>query len=169
MASTPRLITPIGGAPVDGSAVTFTWDAVSGARDYRLHIAGDDAFEQLVCALETGPTTLLTLLDMLPRDGSVFHWRVQALTAAGWQPWSSAEHFKAQTDQHVVASRTKQEAAVGQDAPPGAATPVAASAPTAAYQRGHTSKATMALFLAMMLVTFAATFASIAYIVFSAR
>ena len=159
--------------PVDGSAVTFSWIETPGALSYRLQVAADAGFTQVVYTLEAGLTTLFTLLEMLPQDGSMFHWRVQAQTASGPQPWSPAETFKARTDQHEIAFRTQQEAAAKQGAQPSAA--VQPGAPTQAapevelYQRGHTNKATMAFILAAMLFTFAATFAYIAYVVTSAQ
>ena len=166
----PRLVAPVGGVPVDGSAVMFSWAEVPGARDYRVEVAADADFEQVVCRLQTGPTTLFTLLEMLPEDGSVFHWRVQAQTAAGWQPWSTREQFRARTDQHEIAFREKQETAAKQGASRAAAsTTASAEAPTALYQVSHTSKGTMALILAIMLATFAATFAYIAYVVNTAQ
>ncbi len=158
--------------PVDGSAVSFSWTEAPGARNYRLQVAADASFEQVVCTLEAGATTLFTLLEMLPQDGSVFHWRVQAQTASGWQPWSLAETFKARTDQHEIAFRDKQETAAKKAAQPGivaqAGAPVEAAEPEL-YQVSRTSKGTMALILTIMLVTFAAIFIYMAYAVTSAQ
>lgn len=169
----PQPIAPVGGMPVDGSAVTFSWTEAPGALTYRLQVAADTGFEQVVCTLEAGSTTLFTLLEMLPQDGSVFHWRVQAQTALGWQPWSSPETFKARTDQHEIAFRAKQETAVRQGAPPSAVAqtgaPVEAAAEPELYQVGHTSKGTMALVLTVMLIAFAAIFTYMVYVVTSAQ
>ena len=168
----PQPIAPAGGIPVDGSAVTFSWTEARGALSYHLQVAADADFEQIVCTLEAGPTTLFTLLEMLPQDGSMFHWRVQAKTASGQQPWSPAQHFKARTDQHEIAFRSKQETAARQSTPARAtAQPEAPDdAPQAPlYQTSHTSKSTMVFFMLTMLVTFAATFAYIAYVVTSAQ
>ena len=167
----PQPVAPSGGMPVDGSAVSFSWTEAPGALNYRLQVAADAGFEQVVCTLETGPTTLFTLLEMLPEDGSVFHWRVQAQTASGWQPWSRAETFKARTDQHEIAFRASQETAAKKAAQPGAL--AQSGAPVEAepelYQIGRTSKGTMALILTIMLVTFAAIFIYMAYAVTSAQ
>ncbi len=164
----PRLVAPVGGMPVDGSAVTFTWIEAPGATDYRVEIATDEAFTAVIYSLQTGRTTVLTLLEMLPQDGSAFFWRVQAQTASGWQPWSKTEQFIGRTEQHEIAFRARQE---------GTASPSTAQAPSvgatiegaAPYQVGHTSKGTMAMFLAMMLVSFGLLFAFLAYVVNAAQ
>ena len=172
-ASAPSPIAPRGGIPVDGAAVTFSWTAAPGAHNYRLQVAADADFQQVVSILEAGPTTLCTLLEMLPQDGSVFHWRVQAQTTSGWQPWSPAEQFKARTDQHEIAFRAQQETAARHTAPPSAVARAEAPAEAAAelelYQVDHTGKGTIAFILAFMLVSFAAIFAYMTYIVTSAQ
>ncbi len=171
-AKAPQPVAPAGGMPVDGSAVSFSWTAAPGAQNYRLQVAADDAFEQVVCTLDSGPTTMCTLLEMLPQDGSVFHWRVQAQTASGWQPWSPAEQFKARTDQHEIAFREQQETATKRPAQPSAAAQAEASEAAAEpelYQVGYTSKGTMAFIMAFMIVTFAIIFAYMAYVVTSAQ
>ena len=172
MAQAPQPVAPTGGIPVDGSAVTFSWTEVPGAQNYRLQVAADTDFQQVVCTLETGPTTLCTLLEMLPEDGSVFSWRVQAQTASGWQPWSTGEHFKARTDQHEIAFRAQQEAAQP-SVPPSTAAQTEASARAvpelAPYQVGRTSKGAILLVMAVMLISFAAIFAYMAYVVTSAQ
>ena len=158
--------------PVDGSAVSFSWTEAPGARTYHLQVAADAGFEQVVFSLEAGQTTLFTLLEMLPQDGSVFHWRVQAQTASGWQPWSPAETFKARTDQHEIAFRDKQETAVKKASQPAAAqtgAPAEAAAELELYQVSHTNKGTMALILTIMLVTFAAICIYMVYAVTSAQ
>ena len=178
-ASAPHPVAPSGGMPVDGSAVTFSWTAAPGVRTYRLQVAAEADFKQVVCTLESGPTTLCTLLEMLPQDGSVFHWRVQAQTASGWQPWSPVAHFKARTDQHEIAFRTKHEAAAKHAAQPGtvaraepsthAAASVQAATEPELYQISRTSKGTIVLIMAFMLVSFAVVFAYMAYVVTSAQ
>lgn len=148
--SVPRLKTPVEHAPVDGTAVFFAWEAVPGALDYRLQVAGDDAFQKLLCVIETGETTVLTLYELLPEDDSVYYWRVQAKTPTGWQDWSPPASFKASTAQKAKAYQEQQLPSVEVGRMTRSADPEA----NAPYRVSYTSQRASALFFSIMLVSF---------------
>lgn len=101
LANVPDLVTPGTGAPVDGSAATFSWTPVMEASTYRIEIATSPAFDDVISTIDTGASTHLTVFEMLPEDGSMFYWRVRGRNADGWLPWSAPQPFEASTDQHV--------------------------------------------------------------------
>lgn len=105
----PEPITPQAGAPVDGPAATFSWTGIAEASAYRLEIATSPAFDDVVCAIDTGASTHLTVYEMLPEDGSMFYWRVRGRSADGWLPWTAPQPFEASTDQHVETYETARE------------------------------------------------------------
>lgn len=101
---------PTGGAPTDGRAAEFVWDAAPGATAYELQVARDADFDDPGLTVPVGDTTTLTLYDMLPEDGSTFFWRVRAALPNGdASAWSPAARFAAATDEDVIAHQAEQE------------------------------------------------------------
>lgn len=107
----PHLVTPTAEMPVEGHAATFGWQPVSGAAAYEIEWAQDTDFSAPLAHLNVGDTTLLTLYEMLPEDGTVHYWRVRALARGDWQPWSAPAGFTATTDEAALAYRNTQFAA----------------------------------------------------------
>jgi hypothetical protein len=106
----PEPIRPVAGAPVDGSAATFSWTDLPEATTYRLQIGSTPAFEDVICTVDAGRATQLTVFEMLPEDGSMFYWRVRGRGSEGWLPWSEPQPFEAATDEQVEAYAAAQEA-----------------------------------------------------------
>ncbi len=79
----PYLLEPREEAVVDGQAVTFRWEPVEGALDYRLEVAADTAFTQIVFEKTVAEATTLHVTDAFPPDEATFFWRVFARNAAG--------------------------------------------------------------------------------------
>lgn len=79
----PVLIEPREEAVVDGSQVTFSWKPIEGAREYRLQVAADPAFEEIVLDKTTSRQTSLDVTDAFPTDESTYYWRVVARDAEG--------------------------------------------------------------------------------------
>lgn len=154
--ASPTLLAPLDGMSVDGSAATFSWHAVPGAQDYRLQVAADNQFENIQCTVASGRTTLLTLLEMLPSNGSTFYWRVQGFAKGSWQPWSEPASFKASTDEQArldqeIASEASQVATT-------AAVDDAVDNDLPLYMVESTSKGQVALFMTIMIASFALLF-----------
>ncbi len=79
----PYLLEPREEAVVDGQAVTFRWEPAEGAIDYRLEVAADAAFAQVVFEKTVAGATTLRVADVFPTDEATFFWRVFARNAAG--------------------------------------------------------------------------------------
>lgn len=107
----PEPVAPAGGIPVDGHAASFSWQGVPGAEGYRVQVAVDAAFEQCYCDAEVGRTTLLTLMDTLPVDGTTCYWRVCAGRDGEADPWSAPAAFRAVGDEEAAAYEAAQAAA----------------------------------------------------------
>ncbi|MBD0290146.1 MAG: hypothetical protein ICV74_02725, partial [Thermoleophilia bacterium] len=93
----PRLLAPAPGAVLDGP-VTFRWAPVEGARRYRLQVARDANFSNLVEGGEvTTDSTAYTSSTTYPAD-TVLYWRVQADAEDGSNfvglSWSSPATFE---------------------------------------------------------------------------
>ena len=108
----PEPIQPVAGAPVDGSAATFSWHPVPGATRYRIEIGPSPGFDEDedTVLIDAGFSTHLTVFDMLPEEGTIFYWRLRAGTPEGWLPWSAPQPFEASTDQHVLEYEAAREA-----------------------------------------------------------
>ena len=154
MATAPTLKPPVGGAQIDSLAAHFTWNALPGTKTYRLQVAADDAFNQLVVDSNIGATNDVTVFDLIPPTGASMYWRVQAEGDAGW---SAPERFTAARDNADVApAATTQRTA----------TPAAARASTtgatadsdvrpADYLTGTTSTTSLMTSVVVMVVTIA--------------
>jgi hypothetical protein len=89
-----KLIAPTAEAEADASAATFTWAAPVFAEVYRLQIARDEAFVDLVFDADIPKTNSITLFDTLrPRDEAYF-WRIRPRVGAD-SGWSATARFRA--------------------------------------------------------------------------
>jgi hypothetical protein len=107
----PTPVEPAAGAPVDGSAATFTWRLADRARGYRVQVAADEAFDDLVFDVPVADTNQLTVHHYLPENGRTFFWRVRAERRRDdASAWSEAVAFDAASDEALEAYRLEQEA-----------------------------------------------------------
>ncbi len=106
----PHPSSPLSGAVVDGTAVTFVWNGVPDATGYRLQVAPDRQFVRDVLEIETGLGTSVALQDTLPPSDAPRFWRVQAETPDGPTRWSPYGRFYSGSDAAVDAFRAKREA-----------------------------------------------------------
>lgn len=94
----PELVAPRDATVVNGRKVTFAWKPSREADRYRLQIARNAQFEELVVDEEVGNETAVTVGNQLPTDGETFFWRVVAGSYAGWGEPSTGESFVAATE-----------------------------------------------------------------------
>ncbi len=86
----PRLIAPPNGATGVSRSPTLQWTAVEGATFYRLQVALDLGFRQLVFGRPVEGTQFR--LEALP-TGTELRWRVAAGNSQGCGPWSEVWRF----------------------------------------------------------------------------
>lgn len=106
----PRPLAPLGGAIVDATTVTFSWNAVPGATAYEVQVSPSRQFAQGMLSFNAGPSTQLAVFHPMPaQDGSLF-WRVRAKTPKGLTRWSAYGRFSPGSDDAVDAFRAQEEA-----------------------------------------------------------
>jgi hypothetical protein len=88
----PRIHSPRDGAAVDGLACTLSWDPVPGAT-YRVQVSANERFDALLVDADAENATVLTLYELLPRDGRRLHWRVAATRSGSDGAWSEPTWF----------------------------------------------------------------------------
>lgn len=93
----PVLLAPREAAVIDGAEVTFRWEPVEGATTYRLEVAADTAFENILFGEEVGDQTSVRLTNAFPEDGETYYWRVLAGSEAGWSNGDNIESFVGST------------------------------------------------------------------------
>jgi hypothetical protein len=74
----PEILSPRHEARVLGHHVVLRWDAVDGVDAYRVEVARDTHFEDLVLSEETTGTSLDLSQAHFPADGHTYYWRVQS-------------------------------------------------------------------------------------------
>ncbi|MEM1127575.1 MAG: hypothetical protein AAGI71_13060 [Bacteroidota bacterium] len=74
----PVPLSPTEANPVQGAAATFSWTdpLFDGQARYQLQLSADEAFEQEVLTVDAGRTTVLSLMGLLPENGTQRYWRV---------------------------------------------------------------------------------------------
>ncbi|MFN2227017.1 MAG: C25 family cysteine peptidase, partial [Anaerolineae bacterium] len=88
----PALISPAQGATNQRPAPPFTWQEAVAAAGYRLQVARDPFFEELV--IDLGDVMGTAYSPPVPLEGGRCHWwRVQADNVCGTSDWSEAWHF----------------------------------------------------------------------------
>ncbi|NOX37601.1 MAG: T9SS type A sorting domain-containing protein [Calditrichaeota bacterium] len=87
----PGLVSPANGQTDLDVSVTLVWNAVQGADNYRLQLAKDSLFAQLVREETVVGDTAFTVsgLEYL----TTYYWRVQAVNFTGASEWSPTWHF----------------------------------------------------------------------------
>jgi hypothetical protein len=94
--SVPNLVSPVNGAILTDSFVTFIWnrstDNVSGVRNYQIQIANNFGLNNPFDTTLTDTTYLRRLSD------TTYYWQVKSIDYANNQsPWSSIRNFRVQT------------------------------------------------------------------------
>ena len=88
----PLLTSPAANANVFGSAVTFRWNAASGATRYKLELYKAGATTP-IWSQELGNVTTASFIG-LANDGAAYRWRVQAGNISTWSgTWSVEQTF----------------------------------------------------------------------------
>jgi hypothetical protein len=105
----PALVAPSDAISVDGDKVTFVWEPVEGARQYRLQIAPTAQFQDASVDADVGRETAVTVGNQLPTDGQTLFWRVVA-TVDDEQVASPVESFVATTAAEAEAQRPDEDA-----------------------------------------------------------
>ena len=78
----PTLTSPVSGVEVGSQSPAFIWEAVPGAASYRLEIATDGGFNDIIIVHDNLRTNSLNLPEALPFGGTYF-WRVWAINGCG--------------------------------------------------------------------------------------
>ncbi|MCB0644161.1 MAG: hypothetical protein KDC44_21100, partial [Phaeodactylibacter sp.] len=86
----PQLLTPVDGATDVATNPTLTWAASTGVDSYRVVVATDAGFSNVVVDETTGNTSWM--LSGLTQ-GSGYFWRVRGTNASGNGPWSAVFSF----------------------------------------------------------------------------
>lgn len=87
----PALSSPANGATVSGTAVTLTWDRVTGATKYQTQLGLDSSFSNPINGTEQSSTS--ARWTGFPNDGRRWYWRARAGNGQGWSQWSSSRYF----------------------------------------------------------------------------
>jgi uncharacterized protein YegP (UPF0339 family) len=82
----PVLIAPINSVNVEGTEISFSWEAVAGATDYQLQVSASSGFETIFKEVYTGTNTNTSVSEFLD-DGTAFYWRVR--TKIGADLWGT--------------------------------------------------------------------------------
>jgi hypothetical protein len=164
----PAPVAPVEGGPADGSAATFEWAMVPGARGYRVQAAADESFDDLVFDVRTERTNQLTVHQFLPEDGSTFYWRVRGKRPRGASAWSAPAPFRATTDEEMEAYTLARETEAAERASEEAAERLARATEIAEAESplrsSHTTPWLALAVINIALISFGVTL----YVVFSA-
>ncbi|MBX2903708.1 MAG: PKD domain-containing protein [Chitinophagales bacterium] len=96
LAGAPSLITPVNFYNSTSGTITFSWNAVTNAKYYRLQVSSDSTFQSLVL---DSAAAVNTLAAFLPNAATPYYWRVIA--------------FNLCSDSAISAHRTFSSFAVG--------------------------------------------------------
>jgi hypothetical protein len=87
----PVMISPSDGSIHINSVPTLRWGSVLDALDYRLQIARDNDFADLLADVRLEGTSYRPTFAM--EDDAVYSWRVSAHNGDAWSPWSVVRQF----------------------------------------------------------------------------
>ena len=97
----PVLVSPKEEHTVSGEDVSFDWEPVEGALEYRLQVAADTEFEDLLIDESAGTETSATVAEDFPEDRHTFYWRVLVRNEAGWGGADRIESFLSVTPEQA--------------------------------------------------------------------
>jgi hypothetical protein len=85
---------PTHDAPVDQSAVPFSWEGIPEASGYQLQVTRTEDFADPDVDLTVDQITSFTLYEVLPEEAATYYWRIRPLfRVADPGPWSSPVAF----------------------------------------------------------------------------
>ena len=105
----PVLLSPREEHAVSGEDVVFEWEPVEGAQEYRLQVASDTEFENIILEQSTGTEASLETNEEFPEDQHTFYWRVLVRGEAGWSGADRIESFLAVTPEQADALLDRPE------------------------------------------------------------
>ena len=88
----PDLNSPYDRTTVNGTQVSFSWNAAPQASNYHIQISANTSFTNLVYDSAIGNYTGINLYGF-PDNGNEFYWRVRAGNSLGWSGWSDIWRF----------------------------------------------------------------------------
>jgi hypothetical protein len=95
--SAPTLISPENGVTIDSLTPTFDWADAAGATSYKLEVAVDNNFSNIMCTKTVmDSNTTLSETEKLSY-GTHYYWRVRGTNASGLGDWSSIWSFIAKS------------------------------------------------------------------------
>ena len=134
----PVLVSPREEHTVSGEDVTFEWEPVEGALEYRLQVAADTEFEDVLLDRSVGTETSLAAKEDFPEDQHTFFWRVLVRNEVGWGGADRIESFLSVTPEQAAALLDRPDDA--EDLGPGAELFKAAGVEAAAEATGDESE-----------------------------
>jgi hypothetical protein len=90
--SPPVLTSPIDGAVIEDTSVTFQWESSVGATNYQIRVSVDPSVEDPLFHEDTTGATSKNYTDF-PNDDTVYYWKVRAYNNVGWGNWSTIRSF----------------------------------------------------------------------------
>ena len=87
----PSIVTPTGGATIEGTSLTIRWRKVAGASRYHLQVSESQTFTNLLVNDSTLTDTLQLMSSL--RSGASYYIRARARGIASWSGYSSTVHF----------------------------------------------------------------------------
>jgi hypothetical protein len=93
IAGSPNLLEPREEAVVEGREVTLKWEASEGATSYRVQVATDAHFDEVILDEEVGDVTEKVLTDVFAPDRRTYFWRVLSGNEYGWSRGNVVESF----------------------------------------------------------------------------
>jgi len=91
--ASPTPVAPRDASNVDGTEVTFVWEAVENVDEYRLQVAPTARFEDLVVDESVGSETAVTVGNTFSTDDETYFWRVRSLNQVGVSENDPIESF----------------------------------------------------------------------------
>jgi len=87
--SAPGLVSPASGSTLSDPSPVLAWNSLKNANMYRLQVATDQSFYQIVVDIRLDITsTKYKISSSKLTNNTMYFWRVGALNAAGSGPWS---------------------------------------------------------------------------------
>lgn len=97
-----EIIEPVDGAHTDALAIDFTWNPLDPGDTFRIQIAKDKGFKNLVFESNPINSDRFTLFDTLHPDGAIYYWRLASHQDGKWT-WSTIRSFIADNYKEIIA------------------------------------------------------------------